>query len=94
MINGTLKGFSGVAFLFFRNSFSTTFLKDCGKGEGLRTTTCTKTVVGVSKGILPVKRFCFNKAFFVSVQFHGDHRKFMWDREIHGESNVWSTAQR
>ena len=65
-------GFQDIAFLPTRASFSTTFLKNCGRGESLGTTTCPKTVVGVSKGMLPVKYFCSNKAFFVSVIFHGD----------------------
>ena len=36
--------------------FSATFLKNCGRGEGL-TTTCLITVVGVDKGMLPVDDF-------------------------------------
>ena len=37
--------------------FSTMFLKNCGRGEGLTTTTCPKTVVGVGKRMLPVDDF-------------------------------------
>ena len=55
-------------------SFSATFIKHCGKGECFRDTTCLKTVVGVSKGMLPVKYLRSNKASFVSVEFHGDHK--------------------
>ena len=47
--------FQDVAFLFSRASFSTTFPQNCDGGESLRTTTCHKNVVGVSKGMLPVK---------------------------------------
>ena len=62
-----------VALLPSRACSSTTFFKDCGRGESLRTTTCLKTVVGVSQGILHIKYFYSNKAFFVSVESHGDH---------------------
>ena len=48
-------GFQGVAFLPSRATFSTIFLKKCGIGENLGTTTYPKSVVGVSKGMLPVK---------------------------------------
>ena len=37
--------FHGVAFMLSRASFSSTFPKDCGRGEGLWATTCLKTVV-------------------------------------------------
>ena len=60
-------GFHDVAFLSSQACFSTTFLKNCGRGEGHRTTTCLKTVVGVSMGMLPVEYFCSNKdSFFVN----------------------------
>ena len=39
-------GFQDVAFLSSRASFYTTFLKNCGSGESLMTTTCLKNVVG------------------------------------------------
>ena len=32
------------------------------------------TVVGVNKGMLPVKYFHSNKASFLSVKFHGDDK--------------------
>ena len=44
-----------VAFLPLRASFSTTFLKNCGRGESFVTTTCLMTVVEVSNGTLYVK---------------------------------------
>ena len=47
-------GFQDMAFLPSRGRFSTTFLKNCGRGKSLGTTTCLKAVVGVSKGMLPV----------------------------------------
>ena len=40
-----LMGFQDVAFLPSRSSLLTTFLKNCGIGECLRTTTCLITVV-------------------------------------------------
>ena len=43
---------------------SITFLKNCGRGEGHRTTTCLNTMVGVDKGMLAVKYFFSNKASF------------------------------
>ena len=39
-------------------------LKNCGRGESLGTIICSKTVVGVSKGMLPAKYFRPNKASF------------------------------
>ena len=44
-------GILDLAFLPSLASFSTTFLKYCGRGESLGTTTCLKTAVGVSKGM-------------------------------------------
>ena len=52
-----------------RASFFTTFLKDCGRGESLGTTTCLKPVVGGKQGHAP----CRMQPLFVSVEFHGDH---------------------
>ena len=51
-------GFRDVALMPPRASFSTTFLKNYGRGESLGTSTCLMTVVGVSKAMLPVKYFC------------------------------------
>ena len=69
-------GFQGVAFLSSQASSSTTFLENCGRGESLETTTCHKTEVGASTGMLPVKHLPYNKASFASVEFHGDHKTF------------------
>ena len=55
-------GFQDVAFLPLRTRVSTTFLKNCGIDESLGTTTCPKTVVGLSKGMLSVKYFLSSKA--------------------------------
>ena len=52
-----LMGFRDLAILPSSASISITFLKNCGICESLRTTTCPKTVVGVSKGMLPVRYF-------------------------------------
>ena len=54
--------FQDVAFLPSRNSFSTTFLKNCGKGESHRTTTCLNTVVGGRHGHAPCKILSLHKA--------------------------------
>ena len=67
-------GFHDVVLLPSRASFSTTFLKNCGRGESLVTTTCHKTVVGGRQGHAPCRILLLHKACFcVSVEFHGDH---------------------
>ena len=66
-------GFQDLVFLPSQAGFSTRFHKNCRRGESLETTTCRKTVVGVIKGMLPVKYIHSNKAIFVSVQSHRDH---------------------
>ena len=58
-------GLQDGAFLPSQNSFSTTFLRNCGRGENLETTTCLKTVVDVSKGMFLVKYFCSSKDSFL-----------------------------
>ena len=57
-------GFVDVMFLPSCASLSTTFLNNCGSSESLRTAIYLETVVGVSKGTLPVKYFYYNKASF------------------------------
>ena len=57
-------GFQVAGFLPSRASFFTIFIKNCCRDESVRTTTCLKTVVGVSKGMLPAKYFCSSKASF------------------------------
>ena len=61
-------------FLPSRASFHTTFLNNCGRGESLESTACSRNVVEINKGMLPVKCFRLNKAFFALVEFHGDHK--------------------
>ena len=68
-----LRRFEYIVFLPSRVSFSTPFLINCGSGGWLEIT-CLKTVVGASKGMLPVKYFCSTKPLFVSVEFHGDNK--------------------
>ena len=47
-------GFLDAAFLSSHASFSSTFLKICGRGEYIGTTTCLKLWLEVSKDMLPV----------------------------------------
>ena len=74
---GTPNGLSGCSIPALLSWFFTTFLINCFNAENLMITTCLKTVVGVNKGMLPVIHFCSNKASFVSVEFHGDHKNVM-----------------
>ena len=46
-------GFQDVAFLPYQASFSTTFMKNCGRGECLGTTVCVKTAVRGKQGHAP-----------------------------------------
>ena len=50
------------------------FLKNCGRGENFRTTTCLKTVVGGMQGHAPCKAHLLHIAFFMSVKLHVDHK--------------------
>ena len=62
-------GVHDVKFLPFfpsRSSLSTsTFLKNCGRGESLRTTTCDKTVVGGKQGHAPCKILPLQQSIFL-----------------------------
>ena len=49
-------------------TLSTTFPQTFGRGDGLWTTTCLRTVVGVSKAILTVRCFRSNEASFCVTQ--------------------------
>ena len=60
-----LVGFQDVAFLPSLAELSTTSMKFFFRGRVLRTTTCPKTLVGVSKGMLPVRYHHSNKASFL-----------------------------
>ena len=65
-------GFQDVVFLSSRASYSTTFLKNCGRGESLGTTTCLKTVVTGSMPLpAPCKILLLQQSLFVSIEFHG-----------------------
>ena len=62
-----------VAFLSNRACFYITSHKHSGKGDRLRTITCHNTVVGASKGMLPIKCLHSGKSFSVSVELDEDH---------------------
>ena len=62
-------GFQHVAFLPCRATLSTTFLKHCGRGESLGSTTCHKSVVEVSMGMLSVRYFCSYEASLSLLNF-------------------------
>ena len=67
--------FSGCSVPAIRASFSTTCLKNCGKGECLGTTTCLMTVAGGKQGHAPCRMLPLQQIlFFVSLKFHGDHK--------------------
>ena len=48
-----LMGVTGCTVPAIQSLFSTTFLKNCGRGEGLGTTTCPITVIGGRQGHAP-----------------------------------------
>ena len=75
-------GFQDEALRPTQASFSTIFLKICGRGESLWTATRLKTEVGVSKSMLPVKYFCSTEPLFVPFKFHGDHKTATKMRQI------------
>ena len=58
-------GFQDVAFLPTQASCSTTFHKNCGRGESLWTTTCPITVVGGKQGHAPSKTFSLQQILFL-----------------------------
>ena len=64
-----LMGIQDVEFLPSRASLSITFLKNCGRGEGHRTTTCPKTVVGGKQGNAPSKIILLHKASLCQLNF-------------------------
>ena len=59
-----LIGFHDVVFLPSRASFSSTFLKNCGRGESLSTTTCIKAVVGGKQGHAPCRILSLQQCLF------------------------------
>ena len=50
---GALSEFSGCRGPASRATFTTTFLRNCGSGEGLGTTSCPKTMTGGRQGHPP-----------------------------------------
>ena len=68
-------GFQDVAFLPSCVSFTTSFKKNCGRGEGFRTTTCFRIVVEGKQGYASCKILSLQQGLlFVSFQFHRDHK--------------------
>ena len=66
MMDGDLvASLKDVAFPPSRLSFPATFLKNCGRGESLRTTTCLKTVVGGKQGHATCKIFALQQSLFL-----------------------------
>ena len=63
-VGDLLIGFKDAAFLYSRASFSTTFVKKNCSDKILGMTASHKTVVGVSKSMLPVRCFYSNKVHF------------------------------
>ena len=63
-------GFQYVAFLPSRASSHTIFLKNCGRGEGLRTTTCLRSVDGGKQWPAPCNILLRQQIVFVSRTFH------------------------
>ena len=63
--------FLDVAFIPSQTSSSTTFLKYCDRGKGLRTTKCLKSVVEGKQGHALCKIPLIQQSLFVSVKFHG-----------------------
>ena len=64
----------GMMYLTSQACFSTTFLKNCCRGDSLRTTTCPKTVFGGKQWHAPCKILSLQQSFFMSSEFHGDHK--------------------
>ena len=58
-------GSHDVAFLPSKASFSTTFLTNGGRGEGLRTTTCLRTVVRGKQVHAPCKMLLLRQSLFL-----------------------------
>ena len=81
-------GFQDVAFPPLQASYNTTFLRHCGGGKSLGTTTCLRTVAGVDKGMLPVKYVCSTKASLLSVNFQRDYNtstmRYIWPPSVLG----------
>ena len=70
----TPNGLSGYSIPVLLSYFFTTIHKNCGRGESLGTNTYPKAVVGVSKGMLPVKHLRSNKSSFCYSRLQQDHK--------------------
>ena len=56
-------------------SFSTSFLRNCGRGESLWTTTHCESIVGGKQGYAVCKILLFHQMLIsVSIKFHGDDK--------------------
>ena len=51
-----------------------TYLKKTGRGKGLGTATCLKTVVVGKEGHAPCNILWLQHIFFMLVEFNGDHK--------------------
>ena len=71
---GSHNRLSGCSVPALPSLFSNTFLKNSGRGKCFMAATCPKTVVEVSKCMLPVKYFCSTKPLAIFVEFNGDHK--------------------
>ena len=47
---------------------------------------------GVSKGMLPMKYFCSNKASFVSIEYHRDHKTVKVQENL-STLSFWTIAE-
>ena len=57
--------FQDVVFLPFQTSFYTTFVINCGRGEGFRKATCLNTVAGGKQGHAPCKMLLLQQILFL-----------------------------
>ena len=82
-------GFQDVAFLPSRASFSTMFLKNCGRCKSLRTTTCPKTMAWAKQRHAPCKYSCTTKPLLRTAEFNGDHMTAYKDEVRSGHPQFW-----
>ena len=81
--------FQDVAFLPSRNSFSTTFVKNCGRGGSLRITTCLITVVGGKQGRAPCNIFLLQQILFSCQSIFVEITRLSQGRGKSGHPNFW-----
>ena len=67
---------------------STTFLKKCGRGESLTTTTCLKPLVGGRHATCKI-HLLQQILFSVPVKFNGDHKTAHNDEAKSGHPQCW-----